>query len=156
MIRKTTAFACLTIALSTLTLASQAGAPKSADQVKAVATATKTDAKGTQTVTITLDIVKGWHLYANPVNHNNDFLDGAQTRVKVAAKEKVKASVKYPVGKTHVDGKEKYDIYEGKVTIQVGVQRTAGDVSPLEIVIDVQACDSKFCLMPSKIKLQIP
>ncbi len=154
MIRKILAVACLTSALFTLTLASQAGGPKSADQVKASATATKIDGSGKQTVTISLDIAKGWHLYANPVNH--EFLEGAQTRVKVTAKEKVTASVKYPAGKTHVDKKEKYDIYEGKVTIQVGVTRTAGDVSPLEVVIDVSACDDKVCLMPSKIKLQVP
>ena len=154
MIKKLSALLCLIVALTTLTAALQAGVPKSADHVKANAKATKADDKGVQTVTLTLDIDKGWHLYANPVNH--EFLEGAQTRVKVTAKEKVKANVKYPVGKTHVDKKEKYDIYEGKVTIEVGIQRTAGDVSPLEIVIDVQACDSKVCLMPSKIKLQVP
>ncbi len=154
MIRKTIACGCLLVGILAATVTSQAGVPKSGDQVKASATSTKVNAKGTQTVDITLEIKKGWHLYANPVNH--EFLEGAQTRVKVSAKEKVKASVKYPVGKTHVDKKEKYDIYEGKVTIQVAVQRTVGDASPLDIVIDVQACDSKVCLMPSKIKLQVP
>jgi DsbC/DsbD-like thiol-disulfide interchange protein len=127
---------------------------KSDSKVKATATATKAGADGKQTVTITLDVVKGWHLYANPVN--NEILDGNQTTVKIAAKEKIKLTVKYPAGKTITDKKEKYDIYEGVVKIQADVVRTMGDSSPLEITIAVSACDSKVCLQPGTLKLKVP
>ena len=135
---------------------SEAGSRKSDGQVKATATASKIDDTGKQTVTITLDINKGWHLYANPVNHNNDFLDGAATKVTFAAKVKPQASVKYPAGKTIVDKKDKYDTYEGTVKIEALVKRAEGDTSPLEITISVQACDKNVCLEPGKIKLTIP
>src|SRR5262245_26080938 len=111
-----------------------AGSRKSDGQVKATATATKVDDKGKQTVTITLDINKGLHLYANPVNHNNDFLDSAATKVTITAKMKPgKIEVKYPAGKTIVDKKEKYDTYEGVVKIQAVVTRAPRDSSPLDI-----------------------
>lgn len=132
-----------------------AGGTKSESKVKAKVEATKVDAKGTQTVTVTLDILKGWHLYANPVNH--DILEGAETKVKITSKGKLKdVKVKYPAGKTHIDKKEKYDIYEGVVKIQAVVQRNAGDTTPLDIVVDVSACDSSVCLQPSKLKLTAP
>src|SRR5260370_37933964 len=129
---------------------------KSDSKVKATATATKAGADGKQVVTITLDIAKGWHLYANPVNHNNEFLDGNQTTVKIAAKEKIKLTVKYPAGKTITDKKEKYDVYDGVVKIQADVVRTMGDSSPLEITIGVSACDNKVCLQPGTLKLSVP
>jgi DsbC/DsbD-like thiol-disulfide interchange protein len=130
----------------------QAGGTKSESQVKASVEASKIDAKGTQTVTITLDIAKGWHLYANPVNH--EFLEGGQTTVKVTSKEKPQSvKIKYPAGKTIVDKKEKYDIYEGVVKIEATVKRAASDTSPLEISVAIQACDSKVCLQPSTLKL---
>jgi len=153
--------ALLAFAALALLLHSDAGAGgsrKSDGKVKASATATKVDAKGEQTVTITLAIDKGWHIYANPVNHKEEFLDGAKTKVKISAKAKVEASVKYPAGATHVDKKSKdqYDIYEGTVKIEAKVKRSGGDTSPLELIIDVQACDSSVCLEPGKLKLMVP
>jgi DsbC/DsbD-like thiol-disulfide interchange protein len=149
--------AFIAIAALALVLRTDAGggSRKSDGKVKASATATKIDAKGEQTVTITLAIDKGWHIYANPVNHNKEFLDGAKTKVKVSAKVKVEARVKYPFGKTHADKDDKYDIYEGTVKIEAKVKRSAGDTSPLELVIDVQACDDKVCLEPGKVKLLV-
>ncbi|MSQ97050.1 MAG: hypothetical protein EXR98_21190 [Gemmataceae bacterium] len=149
----------IVFAMSVAALAWQAdadaGGTKSESKVKAKVETSKIDTKETQTVTITLDIVKGWHLYANPVNH--EFLEGAETKVKITSKAKLKGvRVMYPAGKVHIDKKEKYDIYEGVVKIQAVVQRNNGDTNPLEIVIDVQACDSSVCLQPSKLKLMVP
>ncbi len=148
------------IALLAVSIAVQADAggklEKSDSKVKATATAGKISADGKQTVTITLDVAKGWHLYANPVNHNNDFLNGNKTIVKIAAKEKVQFNVKYPVGKTKVDDKEKYDVYAGVVKIQADVVRMMGDSSPLEISIVVSACDDKVCLDKGTVKLTVP
>src|SRR5882672_57789 len=81
------------------------GSKKSDSKVKASATATKiTDGK--QTVTITMEIEKGWYLYANPVG-SEDF-EGNKTNVSIKAKEKVAAKVKYPEGTPKVEkiGKE--------------------------------------------------
>ena len=128
---------------------------KSESKVKVTAEASKIDKDGKQTVTLTLTIEKGWHLYANPVNH--DFLEGAQTKVKVAAKGKLsEVKTMYPAGKTHVEKTGNYDVYEGTVKIPVTLKRSAGDTSPLEISIDIQACDSSVCLKESKIKLMVP
>ena len=147
-----------TLAATTLVWQADAGGSKKSDsKVKASATATKIE-NGEQTVTITLDIEKGWHLYANPVNHNNEFLEANQTTVKIAAKGKFKGQpkIKYPAGDPKVDKTEKYDVYKGIVKIEATVQRTKGDTSPLEITIDVNACDDKNCLAPGKIKLMVP
>src|SRR5262245_20509765 len=51
-----------------------ADAPKaknSAGKVKAVAAASAADEAGMQTVTLTLTIDKGWHIYANPVGNES-------------------------------------------------------------------------------------
>jgi uncharacterized protein len=147
------------LVLTALALASHsaalAGGMKSDSQLKAKATATKLDASGKQVVTVTIDINKGWHIYANPVDH--EFLVNGQTKLTIGAKVKPTAvDVKYPAGKTIVDGKEKYNVYEGQVTIQAVVQRAAGDASPLEIAIQVQACTDKECLQPATVKLTVP
>ena len=155
MIRYLGLFAFVVSALAFSTHLDAGDKTKSESKVKVSVEASKIDKEGTQIVTITLNIEKGWHLYANPVNH--EFLEGAQTKVKVAAKGKLSdVRVKYPAGKTHVEKTGNYDVYEGAVKIPVSFKRSAGDTSPLEIVIDIQACDSSVCLKESKIKLMVP
>jgi len=133
------------------------GLKKSDSKVKATATATKIE-NGKQTVTITLDIEKGWYLYANPVGAE-DF-EGNKTNVSIKAKDKVQAKVKYPEGTPKVEkiGKEeiKISIYEDKVTIQAEVARVKGDTSPLQISIDVNSCNKGTCLPPGTVKLMVP
>jgi DsbC/DsbD-like thiol-disulfide interchange protein len=131
----------------------QAQLEKSDSKVKATATASKADADGKQTVTITLEITKGWHLYANPVNHNNETLDPNKTTVKIAAKDKLKFEVQYPSGTTKVDKDDKYNIYEGTVKIQASVTRSPGDSSPLQISVGVNACSKSVCLQQATITL---
>jgi len=131
---------------------------KSDSKVKATAKASKIGADGKQTVTITLEIAKGWHIYANPVGAE-DF-DGNKTSVSISAKEKVAASAKYPEGKLKIEklGKDEFKlrIYEDKVTIQAMVTRTMGDTSPLQVSIGVSACSDKVCLQPGTVKLTVP
>jgi DsbC/DsbD-like thiol-disulfide interchange protein len=140
-----------------LMLPAQAG-QKSESKVNASATATKAGDDGKQTVTITLEIAKGWHIYANPVGTED--LEGNKTVVTIGAKEKVVVSVKYPEGKVKLEklGKEevKLRIYEDKVTIQAAVTRTMGDSSPLQISIAVNACDKNNCLPMGVVKLTVP
>ncbi|MBI3823162.1 MAG: hypothetical protein HY289_10855 [Planctomycetes bacterium] len=129
----------------------EAGENKSESKVKATAVASKVGADGKQKVTITIDIEKSWHLYANPVNHNNETLNSAKTTVKISAKESVKFKVTYPKGKTVVDKKETYDIYEGVIKIEATVDRTMGDASPLEVSIRLSACNESTCLLPGTV-----
>ena len=132
-----------------------AQAKKSDGVVKVETTADQPDADGKQTITITLDIEKNWHVYANPVE--NEDLANAQTVVRVTSKGKLEnVKVEYPAGKLQQDSGEKYKIYEGKVAVKAQVKRTKGDNSPLEISITLQACNDKTCLQPATIKKELP
>ena len=132
-----------------------AQAKKSEAVVKATAAADKPDADGKQTVTITLDIEKPWHLYANPVG--NEDLASAQTVVTVGSKVKPEdVKIEYPPGKLHKDKDGEYKIYEGKVAIKAHVKRAKGDSGPLEVNIKLQACDDRSCLFPSTVKVVVP
>lgn len=141
---------------------------KSETKVKANLTATKLDKEGKQTITITLEIEKGWYIYANPTKANTaaELIVGEnRTHVAFVAKGKVDAQVKYPEGKlkTEVILKEegRWYIYQDKVTIIADVRRSA-DVKELEAVVEVNACligkDGKTstCLPQGKIVLKVP
>src|SRR5271170_6455078 len=101
---------------------------KSDAVIKAVAKAGKADADGKQTVTVNIQIEKGWHLYANPVGE--DSLKPVQTVLTITGKEKLQdLKVEYPAGKTVKDAdlKIEYKTYEDKVEIKALVQRAKGD-----------------------------
>lgn len=133
----------------------QAQIKKSDSVVKVSAQAGKPDADGKQTVTITLDIEKDWHLYANPVD--NEDLANAQTVVAVSSRVKPEAvKIDYPAGKLHVDRGVNYKIYEGKVSIKAHVKRAPSDSGPLEVSVKLQSCDSKRCLLPATVKVSLP
>ncbi len=133
-----------------------ARAVKSDSAVKVTATATRPDADGNQVVTLNLDIKETYHLYANPVG--NEGLEDSQVVVGVNAREKpADVKVEYPEGKLVKDAAVgDYRTYEGKVTIKARVRRAKGDTSPLEVSIQVQACNDKGCLLPATIKVQVP
>src|SRR5436190_13030093 len=102
---------------------------KSSDVVKVTAKASKPDADGNQTLTITLDIDKPYHLYANPVG--NDSLKTAQTRIGFTSKLDGDAKIEFPEGMLVKDKDVgDYKTYEGTVTIKAKVRRTKGDDSP--------------------------
>jgi DsbC/DsbD-like thiol-disulfide interchange protein len=142
------------VAAVALAAAGDAHAQKKSDAV--VKTSVAYDDKavdGKQVVTITLDIEKGWHLYANPVG-NADLTD-SQTTVAINAKGKpADAKVEFPAGKEVVDKVVgNYKVYEGKVTINATVTRAKGDTGPLEVVLKFQACNEKQCLLPATVKV---
>jgi thiol:disulfide interchange protein len=150
----------LTLAAAFLALAAVLEAPALAQKglitsdsvVKAEVKAAQPDADGKQSFIVTLDIEKGWHLYANPLP--KDF-PGICVVVEVAGKSKPTAlKVDYPPGKRVVD-KDLGDhhIYEGKVEIKGVATRAKGDSSPLEVHVLVQACSDKKCLQEATIKL---
>ncbi len=144
--------------LSLVFLASPArwaeAAKTSKDLVKATATASKPDANGKQEITIELAIESPFHLYANPVE-NEDYKP-IQTVVTLAAKEALQdVKITYPEGKLkkEKDMATTYKIYEGKVTIKATAKRKAGDASPIEVNIAVQACDDNKCLPQGDVKI---
>lgn len=115
----------------------------------------KPDANGKQTITITLDIEKSWHVYANPVK-NEDLVNG-QTVVTVASRARLEdVKIVYPAGKTFGEKDEKCEIYEGVVTIKANVKRARGDNGPLEVSVKLQACNDKTCLLPATVKKEVP
>jgi hypothetical protein len=145
------------VVVALLAATSLAAAPMTSDSVvKATAKADKPGDDGKQTVTITLEIDKGWHVYANPVGLED--LAAAQTEVSVAGKAKVNGiKIDYPAG-TEIKDKTlgNYRVYEGKVVIPIAVTRAKDDAGPLELTIKLQACNSKTCLLPGEIKVTAP
>jgi hypothetical protein len=124
-------------------------------KVKVSAAVGKIDAAGKQTITITFEVVKDWHIYANPVK--NETFESIATEVQIYVGGKLAtAKIQYPAGKLHKDPKlPSLDcmVYEGKVEIQAVLQRTPGDVSPLDIDVRFSACDAKNCLNQAELKL---
>lgn len=132
----------------------EAGGKKSDSEVKIAAVASKVDASGNQLVSITLDINKGWHAYANPVG--NADLRPSQTVVKFAKVSPENVKIAYPEGKLHEDKiLGDYKVYEGRVNIKAAVRRAAGDAGPLEVAITIQVCNEKTCLLPATVKLAV-
>src|SRR5580765_2268 len=79
------------------------------------ATGGKIDKNGQQTITIKMQVAKGWHAYANPVK-NEDY-ETNHTVVKVtSAKNLQKVDINYPAGHSLVIDemtKERIQAYEG-------------------------------------------
>ncbi|MBY0232071.1 MAG: protein-disulfide reductase DsbD N-terminal domain-containing protein, partial [Gemmataceae bacterium] len=137
-----------TLALLAACLAAVPALASSAEKVKASVSAGKAEG-GKQAVTITLDIDKEFHLYANPVG-NKDLEENQVTVTFTSGKAKAGAEVKYPAGELKKDKVVgDYRIYKGKVVITAMVERAKG--SPLEAAIAVQACDKSKCLAPDTI-----
>jgi DsbC/DsbD-like thiol-disulfide interchange protein len=110
---------------------------------------------GKAVVVLNLDIESGWHLYANPPDHED--LGDSQVVVKVAG---VQAAIDYPKGK-QVNDKYlgKYKSYGDKIEIRATFDRKADDNTPIEVSLYLQACTDKTpmtCLPPATVKLTVP
>jgi DsbC/DsbD-like thiol-disulfide interchange protein len=138
------------------TFASPARAVAKSDSVvKVSATAPKPDADGKQVVTITLEMDKGWHTYANPVGSKD--LEDSATTVTVTGKNKPqKVTIDYPKGTPFKDKAfGTFYIYEDKAVIKATVYRAKGDNGPLEVSVSINACNDKSCLQPATVKRTI-
>ncbi len=122
--------AALTLAVATLAGSAHAQLKKSDSVVKIEAKGNKIADDGTQVVTFTLTVDKGWHLYANPVG-NPDLLDN-QVTVALSSKTKLQdVKVAYPAGTVVKDDTVgDYRIYAGTVKITATVQRQGGLRTP--------------------------
>jgi len=138
----------------TLVLNAEAG-DKSDSKVKVTATSEKIGADGKQKVKITIAVEKSWYIYANPVK-SEDFEDNATRVTFLKGKEKLKAAVDYPVGKTKEVGKIRFNIYEGTVTFDAVVDRKMGDTGPLTLAVDVNSCSGGTCLAPGTVRVMVP
>jgi DsbC/DsbD-like thiol-disulfide interchange protein len=145
--------AVLALAFAAVAGSVRAQAKRSDTVVKAEAKADKIAADGTQVVTITLTIDKGWHIYANPVG-NDDLVD-TQTVATLSSKNKLRSvKVEYPAGKLVKDKTVgDYKTFAGTVTIKATVRRATGDAEPLDVAVKVQACNESQCLLPATVKL---
>ncbi len=113
---------------------------------------------GKQTLTITLDIAKGWHAYAH--QPGNESL--TPTSVAVTSKAKLEdVKVTYPPGTEYRDPTVETPIrtYEGKTAIRVSLSRPIvngkPDAGPIEVAVRYQVCDDKRCLLPKTVKLKV-
>jgi hypothetical protein len=122
------------------------------DPVKVKAMAGKASAADKQVVIVTLNIDKGWHVYANPVGHED--LVSAETTVKVSTAGKaIPAKLKYPDGTPHTDKLlGTFRIYENQVNVEAEFPRTD---SPVDVSVTFQACDAVKCLQPKTVKLTV-
>jgi DsbC/DsbD-like thiol-disulfide interchange protein len=151
-----TGLAALALLLGAGGDAARAQGKKSDAVVKTDARAGKLAADGTQVVTVTLLIDKGWHIYANPAG--NEDLASVQTTVGVTSKARLEdVKVDYPPGKV-VKDKDlgDYNTYEDKVTIKATVRRAKDDTGPLEVTVKLQACNARMCLLPATVKVSVP
>ena len=116
----------------------------------------KPAADGKQELTVTINIDKGWHLYANPPGQD-DFLS-SQTELKVEAKMPVSdLKITYPDGKLVIDSiLGRYMVYEDKIVIKASLKRAPGDTGPLELKLKFQSCSDKTCLLPGTKTLTVP
>jgi DsbC/DsbD-like thiol-disulfide interchange protein len=128
--------------------------PKKSEDAVKVSVKSEAAKGDKKVVTLTLDVAKGWHTYANPVGNKD--LESATTIVSFKAGGKaVKADIKYPEGKVHKDSVVgDYKIYEGSFTVTATLD-LAGATEPIEGEIAIQVCDEKKCLQPGKIKVKV-
>jgi hypothetical protein len=137
------------------TLGTKADPPKtpkdSSDVVSAKVTVSE-PAEGKRTVTLTLAVAEGWHIYANPVG-SEDLLD-SQTRLTVLVDGKqAKTEVVYPKGKSITDAAgAKYSVYEGTTTLTATIP--AGKNALIEARVKFIACKDGKCLLPATLKVK--
>jgi uncharacterized protein len=145
--------ATLALAFAALTADARAQLKKSDSVVKIEAKADKIADDGTQNVTVTLNIDKGWHLYANPVG--NEDLAENQVTVTLSSKKKLEdVKIEYPEGKLVKDKTVgDYKTYEGTVTVKATVRRAKGDTEPIDVAVKLQACDKTTCLAGTTVRL---
>jgi DsbC/DsbD-like thiol-disulfide interchange protein len=128
---------------------------KTENVVKVAAKADKSAADGTQVITVTLTIEKGWHLYANPVG--NDDLKSVQTEITINGTDKPQTTkTEYPKGKIVKDAVVgDYSTYEGTIESKLTIKRPAGSRGSIEIAVKCQACNDKSCLPQATIKVKV-
>lgn len=134
--------------------AGQTSSGASANKVKVQIAAGKPDDKGNQVINVRIVIDPGWYIYANPVDHNNEFLNNNKTTLTFTSKEKLQSvKIDYPKGKIKNEDKQQFKIYEGTVTLQATVRRGQ---APVQGTLGINACNKDRCLERGEIAFSIP
>ena len=100
--------------------------------------------------TVTLDIDKGWHLYA----HGDPKYYGIAV-TGLDSLPLVGAEVAYPAGKKGKFLDETVQLLEGRQTLTIGGFLAAEPTGPLLLELELQACDEKSCLAPAYLQIQL-
>ena len=123
--------------------------PTKSDSVVKISTQLKPEtpgADGKQELTVTMNIDKGWHLYANPPGQD-DFVP-SQTTLTVEGKKPITdLKITYPDGKDVFDQTlGRYKVYEDKISIKATFKRSEGD-SDLRLKFHPAR---RTCLLPAR------
>ncbi len=132
-----------------------AGQPPSFPRrVKARALPGNAAPKGHRTILLTLEIEKGWFIFANPVENKD--LRIAQTRVTVTTPGAKLTRIDYPRGAKVADPFiGDYRIYKGKVEIVLTVQVKQATV-PIELLLKCHPMTEEKGSLPEQLKLKVP
>jgi DsbC/DsbD-like thiol-disulfide interchange protein len=150
------ALGCLYLGVGPARVAAQGSGDKSS-HVKVSVTAEKPDADGKQVISVTLEMEPGWHIYANPTEH--EFFEKEATKVKASIDGKpVDVKVDYPKGKVIEDKViGNFRVYSKAVTLKGTVQRPKGDNHPLKVKVGFQQCNEKGgCLPHVDVEREVP
>ena len=100
--------------------------------------------------TVTLDIDKGWHLYA----HGDPKYYGIAV-TGLDSLPLVGAEVAYPAGKKGKFLGEAVQLLEGRQSLTIGGFLAAEPTGPMLLELELQACDEKSCLAPAYLQVQL-
>ena len=115
-------------------------------------------AGGTTDALITLKIVDGYHVNANPPSESNLI----PTKVELKAANGISAEKPvYPPGASRKFpfSQKPVAVYDNQVTIQVKLRAAANATQGPHLItgtLNYQACNNEFCFPPTKMDLMIP
>ena len=109
---------------------------------------------------VTVEIQKGWHIYANPAGPPE--MKPTTLDLETQAGGGVRLiGVKYPAGESRVLeslGTEKVALYEGKVELTARL-KLADDASPgpfkVSLKLSYQACNDRLCQAPARLEIPL-
>lgn len=115
-------------------------------------------AGGTAEARVSITIVPGFHVQANPASQPNLI----PLRLELRARPPLKlGSPVYPPGKPHrLQGSDlEFSVYDGTLHVGVPIEAAKG-AAPLETTIEgtlrYQACDDRLCLRPQDVAVHLP
>lgn len=130
---------------------------KTPEPVKVSAVVGETNAQGEQSLTVTVQIEKGWHIYA----HKPGFEGLVATTVTVSSQPKLKdVTIDYPEGELVKDDvlDATYRQYVGTIKINAKLRRDLTQEKatdgPVEVSVKFQCCNDKACLPPQTVKVK--
>ena len=114
-------------------------------------------------MTITLEIEKGWSVFANPIE--NERFVSWQTVVSLKPTMKpTSLKIEYPRGKVYTDPlapETNCRYYDGEIEIKAFLQRSPGDKGPIEVEVvfvarGETAPGQTTFLFPRQLKVKVP